>query len=166
MNIGFAPVISEKSKVLILGSFPSVKSREVGFYYGNPQNRFWHMLSEWSGENIVKETTEEKKDFLFSHNIALWDVIEKCDVKGSSDSDINDKNSVPADICSVLSVPKRLKLIICNGKKAYSIFSEMCKQPNVKTIYLSSTSPANPRFDKTKWFNALDFALGKRDRIR
>ncbi len=158
MNTGFPPVISADSGVLILGSFPSVKSREVGFYYGNPQNRFWRTLSEWANVPLP-EGTEEKKAFILSHKIALWDVIEKSDIKGSSDGDINDKNSVPADICSVLSVPKRLKLIICNGKKAYSVFNEVCKNPQTKTICLSSTSSANPRFNKSEWLNALDYAL-------
>lgn len=158
MNTGFPPVISADSKVLILGSFPSVKSREVGFYYGNPQNRFWRTLSEWANVPLP-EGTEEKKAFILSHKIALWDVIEKSDINGSSDGDINDKNSIPADISSVISVPKRLKLIICNGKKAYSVFNEVCKNPQTKTICLSSTSSANPRFNKSEWLNALDYAL-------
>lgn len=158
MNVGFPPVINSDSKVLILGSFPSVKSREVGFYYGNPQNRFWRTLSEWANVPLP-EGTEEKKAFILSHKIALWDVIEKSDIKGSSDGNINDKNSVPADICSVLSVPKRLKLIICNGKKAYSVFANVCKKPPTETICLSSTSSANPRFNKSEWLNALDYAL-------
>lgn len=156
-NDGFAPVIDENSEVLILGSFPSVKSREVGFYYGNPQNRFWKTLAKWANEpELIKADTNGKIEFLKKHKIALWDVIEKCAIAGSGDADITEGNSVPADVNSVLCVPRDLKLIVCNGKKAYSVFLETVKNVSVKTIYLPSTSSANPRFNEKEWRAALD----------
>ncbi len=81
------PVFDEHSKVLILGSFPSVKSREEGFYYGHPQNRFWRLLARLTDEEIP-ETIEEKKTLLLKHQIAIWDVVHSCDIVGSSDSSI------------------------------------------------------------------------------
>ena len=156
-NVGFAPVIDENSEVLILGSFPSVKSREVGFYYGNPQNRFWKTLAKWASEpNLAKADANGKIEFLKRRKIALWDVIEKCAIEGSGDADITEENSVPADVNSVLGVPRNLKLIVCNGKKAYSLFLETVKNVSVKTIYLPSTSSANPRFNEKEWQAALD----------
>lgn len=91
----FEPVFDENSKVLILGTFPSVKSRENQFYYGHPQNRFWKVIAGLT-ESEVPQTIEEKKKLLLEHGIAIWDVIESCDIIGSSDSSI--KNVVPADI--------------------------------------------------------------------
>lgn len=95
----FAPVFDENSKVLILGTFPSVKSRANNFYYGHPQNRFWKVLAALCGE-LVPQTVEEKKSLVLRHQIAIWDVIESCDIIGSSDSSI--KNVVPADIAGLL----------------------------------------------------------------
>ena len=94
------PIYDDNSKILILGSFPSVKSREVSFYYGHPQNRFWRVLAAVLG-CAVPSSNEEKTALLHSHNIALWDVIKSCDIVGSSDSSI--KNVVPNDIGAILS---------------------------------------------------------------
>lgn len=89
VNHLFAPVFNADSEILILGSFPSVKSREQNFYYGHPQNRFWKLLSKIYGKMDIKlETIDEKKEFLLENHIALWDVIKSCDIKGSSDSSI------------------------------------------------------------------------------
>ena len=151
---GFAPVIDKNSRLLILGSFPSVKSREVGFYYGNPQNRFWKTLEKATGES-VPPTPKLKTEYLLKHKIALWDVIERCAISGSSDADITGDNSQAADILSVLTIPEKLAAVICNGKKAYSVCTEVCRGQDVPIIYLSSTSPANPRFLESEWIRVI-----------
>jgi len=100
MTHTFLPVYDENSELLILGSFPSVKSREQGFYYGHPQNRFWKVLAAVC-ECEVPKTIEEKKKMLLKNHIAIWDVIDSCDIIGSSDSSI--KHVVPADIAGILT---------------------------------------------------------------
>ena len=109
----FGPYINKDSEVLILGSIPSVKSREYGFYYMHPQNRFWNILSDIFGEDFP-ETILDKKQLLFKHKIALWDVIESCDIKGSSDSSI--KNPKINDIKKFNSWYK-CKDYFCDWKK-------------------------------------------------
>ena len=119
----FEPVFDENSKVLILGTFPSVKSRENRFYYGHPQNRFWKVIAGLT-ESEVPQTIEEKKKLLLEHGIAIWDVIESCDIIGSSDSSI--KNVVPADIERVVANSK-IQNIYANGgtaKKLYEKYSQ------------------------------------------
>ena len=95
----FGPVYDENSKILILGSFPSVKSREVNFFYGHPQNRFWPLMARVLG-CAVPQSIEEKKAMLLSNGVALWDVLDSCDIAGSSDSSI--RNAVPVDIALIL----------------------------------------------------------------
>ena len=134
----FEPVFDENSKVLILGTFPSVKSRENQFYYGHPQNRFWKVIAGLT-ESEVPQTIEEKKKLLLEHGIAIWDVIESCDIIGSSDSSI--KNVVPADIESVVANSK-IQNIYANGgtaKKLYEKYSQ--KKTGREIIGLPSTSP-------------------------
>lgn len=140
INHEFEPVYNSKSKQLILGSFPSVKSRELGFYYSHPRNRFWKVLSEIYNETLPTQI-QEKKEFLFRHEIAVWDVIEKCDIIGSSDSSI--KNVVPADINRIL-LESEIKIIYANGQKAYELYQKYCYQTTKQEIIkLPSTSPAN-----------------------
>lgn len=136
----FEPVYDERSKILILGSLPSVKSREQGFYYGHPQNRFWRVLAAVLSCQ-VPETIGEKKKMLLVHRIALWDVIESCDIRGSSDSSI--KNVVPADIGAVLE-KTQIGRIYANGRKSESLYNKYIF-PKTKTeiTVLPSTSPAN-----------------------
>ena len=102
-KIGFAPIYNKDSRVLILGSFPSVKSREIKFYYGNKQNRFWKMLCGYFNEEIP-QTIESKKEFLFRNKIALWDMAVSCEIKGSSDASV--KNAVTADLQEILPFAK------------------------------------------------------------
>lgn len=136
----FMPVYDENSKVLILGSLPSVKSREAGFYYGHPQNRFWRVLAALL-TCPVPETIEEKKRMLLTHHIAVWDVIESCDIIGSSDSSI--KNVVPADIGKLLENAD-IGRIFANGKKAESLYQKyIFPKTKVPVTVLPSTSPAN-----------------------
>lgn len=134
------PVYNQHSKVLILGSFPSVKSREEGFFYGHPQNRFWKVLSAIYQVKIP-ETIEEKKTFLLEHQIAVWDVIQSCDIVGSSDSSI--KNVIPNDLNRILQ-QATIEKIFVNGKKAQQLYEKYI-QPVIgrEAIYLPSTSPAN-----------------------
>lgn len=139
----FEPVFDENSKVLILGTFPSVKSRENQFYYGHPQNRFWKVIAGMT-ESEVPQTIEEKKKLLLEHGIAIWDVIESCDIIGSSDSSI--KNVVPADIERVVANSK-IENIYANGgtaKKLYEKYSQ--KKTGREIIGLPSTSPANAAY--------------------
>ncbi|MBD8930619.1 MAG: DNA-deoxyinosine glycosylase [Ruminococcus sp.] len=139
----FEPVFDENSKVLILGTFPSVKSRENQFYYGHPQNRFWKVIAGLT-ESEVPQTIEEKKNLLLEHGIAIWDVIESCDIIGSSDSSI--KNVVPADIERVVANSK-IQNIYANGgtaKKLYEKYSQ--KKTGREIIGLPSTSPANAAY--------------------
>lgn len=139
----FEPVYDEHSEILILGTFPSVKSREQNFYYGHPQNRFWKVLAGLTGEP-VPGTVEEKKALLLKHHIAIWDVVQSCDIIGSSDSSI--RNVVPADLDRILSCT-RVKNIYANGDKAYRLYKKYCqKQTGREIIKLPSTSPANAIF--------------------
>ena len=147
-----APVYDENSKVLILGSFPSVKSRESCFFYGHPQNRFWKLLASIFEED-VPGTVEEKRAFLLSHNIAVWDVIRSCDIAGSSDASI--KNVAPNDLSIILSTAN-IRNIYVNGKTAYKYYEKYTKQLiNREAICLPSTSPANAAWDmerlKSEW---------------
>jgi len=136
-NHTFGPVYNRESRILILGSFPSVKSREQGFYYGHPQNRFWKMLAAVY-EQEVPGNIEEKKEFLLKNRIALWDVIESCDIEGSSDSSI--RNVVVNDIASIIKEAS-IETVITNGKKAYDLYRKYIKEP--AAVCLPSTSPAN-----------------------
>ncbi|MCC8073407.1 MAG: DNA-deoxyinosine glycosylase [Clostridiales bacterium] len=134
------PVYDSESKILILGSFPSVKSREQGFFYGHVQNRFWSVLA-FVFECEVPRTIEEKTAFLLENHIALWDVIKSCDITGSSDSSI--KNVVPNDISFIIDNSKVNK-IFTNGKKADMLYQKYIESSvKIKAICLPSTSPAN-----------------------
>lgn len=137
------PVYNEKSSCLVLGSFPSVKSRSSGFFYGHPRNRFWRMIAAVAGEP-VPQTTEEKKSLLLRHGIALWDVLESCEIKGSADSSI--KAAVPNDIGSILN-GTGIKIIFLNGNTAWRFYNRYIA-PSVKipAVKLPSTSPANASY--------------------
>ena len=136
----FPPVYDENSNILILGSFPSVKSREVQFYYGHPRNRFWKVLAAVF-ESPLPESVEEKKAFLKENGIALWDVIEQCDIIGSSDSSI--KNVIPTDL-NVIVNSAPVEQIYCNGSTSYKLFNKyQAKSTGRLAVRLPSTSPAN-----------------------
>ena len=136
----FEPVFNENSQVLILGSFPSVKSREYGFYYGHPQNRFWKLLALICGEE-VPASIKAKKALCLAHGIALWDVIESCDIEGSSDSTI--KNVRPNDLGAILDRCD-IKQIFANGSTAYRLFVKYQQSAVGRSaVKLPSTSPAN-----------------------
>ncbi|WP_099468920.1 DNA-deoxyinosine glycosylase [Konateibacter massiliensis] len=152
----FLPVFDENSEILILGSLPSVKSRENGFYYGHPQNRFWKVIAEifeWE----LPHTIEEKKEMLLRSRIAIWDVIQSCDIIGSSDSSI--KNVEPADINLILG-QSNIKAIYANGKTAGKLYGKFAKERTGRDIIeLPSTSPANAAYN-------LERLIGEWKRIK
>jgi len=140
------PVYNDKSKILILGSFPSVKSREIGFYYGHPQNRFWKVMSAVTGENIP-DTIEDKKQFLIDNHIAVWDVIGECNIEGSSDASISD---VTANNLDIILSTANISMIYINGKTAFDLYMKysyegVCEKYGrvANAVMLPSTSPAN-----------------------
>ena len=151
IKIGFEPFFNNESNVLILGSFPSVKSREVEFYYGNKQNKFWKVLSNFYSCNLP-ETLQDKKSFLTENKIALWDIVTQCEIIGSQDSTI--KNYKIANLSKVLDKAP-IKLIILNGGTAYNIFLKKYENINIPYIKVPSTSPANTKFYEKEWQNAL-----------
>lgn len=150
---GFNPVFNKDSNILILGSFPSVKSRQIDFYYGNTQNRFWKMISQIF--NVSLNSTQQKIDFLLSNNIALWDIVTECEIEGSMDKDV--KNPIFANLKMVLPPNTKVNKILCNGKLSYNLTCEFCAKNNIDipVIYLQSTSPANPRFNLLEWETEL-----------
>ncbi|OON86561.1 DNA-deoxyinosine glycosylase [Oribacterium sp. C9] len=146
----FPPLYDSESKILILGSFPSVKSREQMFFYGHPQNRFWKVIASVFDDE-VPVNIEDKKLLLKRHHIALWDVISSCDIKGSSDSSI--ANVVPNDLSEILN-HSDIRLIIVNGKTAEKYFNKYIRdQIKRNAVCLPSTSPANAAWGLEKLTN-------------
>ena len=134
------PFCPEGAQVLILGSFPSVKSRESGFFYGHPKNRFWCVLAHLWNED-APQTVEERKTFLTAHGIALWDVIASCRIEGSADSSIRDV--IPNDIASLVAAHE-IRFIFVNGKAAQALYQKhIFPTLGIPAIPLPSTSPAN-----------------------
>ena len=138
----FDPVFDSKSRVLVLGTMPSPKSRELGFYYSHPRNRFWPVLAKIFEEKIP-ETPEEKNAFCLRHKIALWDVLKECDIEGASDSSI--KNAVPNDIGMILNNAD-IRAIFCTGTTAAKLYKKFIEpETKIPAIALPSTSPANAK---------------------
>ncbi len=136
----FPPVVDTDSRILILGSFPSVKSREDGFFYGHPQNRFWRILAAVFNEEVPDDIAA-KKTLLLRHHIALWDVISTCDIEGSSDASV--KNAVPVDIARITELA-HIERVICNGNLAHKLYQRHLEViVSLKATALPSTSPAN-----------------------
>lgn len=143
----FMPIYNEESKILILGSFPSVKSREGEFYYHHPQNRFWKVISAVYQEDLPI-SIEEKKELLLDKCIAVWDVIKSCEIIGSSDSSI--RNVIPNDLSMILDVAD-IKCIIANGGTAHRLYMKYIFPVTGREILkLPSTSPANAAFSLEK----------------
>ncbi len=140
----FEPIYNNDSRILILGSFPSVKSRENHFYYGHPQNRFWKVIASVTG-NAVPVSIEEKTELLLNNYIAIWDVIASCSIQGSSDSSI--KDVVVNDFTEILcNAP--IQTIYVNGNKAYELYHKYAEpKTGMPAIKLPSTSPANAAWD-------------------
>ena len=143
----FDPVFDAESKILILGSFPSVKSRENNFFYGHPQNRFWKVMANvlnWK----MPTTIEEKRKMLLENHVAVWDVIASCSILGSSDTSI--KDVVVNDFSKILENSK-VERIYVNGGKAYELYHKYAeKVTGIKAVKLPSTSPANAAWSLEK----------------
>ncbi|MBO5223465.1 MAG: DNA-deoxyinosine glycosylase [Clostridia bacterium] len=141
------PLFDKNSKTLILGSFPSVKSRESSFFYGHKQNRFWQVISKIFDEK-TPVTIEEKKQLILSNNLALWDVIGSCDIDGSADSSI--KNAKANDLTIILNTAQ-IQRIFVNGKTALKYYDKLIKPTiNRQAVLLPSTSPANAVYSLEK----------------
>lgn len=200
LSHGFGPVFDERSRVLVLGSFPSVLSRRNSFYYGNPQNRFWRVIAACAGEPVPPNEGERvagkgraiggegvadgkrapaasgeapatvtsaqsiaaKTSLLLAHGIALWDVIESCDIKGSSDASI--RNVEPVDIARVLETA-RIEAVFCNGGTAGRLYRRYLRESvGLDAVVLPSTSPANASWSLERlvgrWSEELSGYLG------
>lgn len=143
----FEPLYDSSSKILILGSFPSVKSREQLFFYGHPQNRFWKIISSLLNEPLP-QTIEEKKKLCLKHHVALWDSIQSCEISGSSDASI--KNVKTNDIQKILSKTNITK-ICCNGKTSYNLYEKyIYPSTKIHACCLPSSSPANAAYSFDK----------------
>lgn len=139
------PLYDKRSRVLILGSFPSVKSREAAFFYAHPQNRFWPTLASIFGAPIPR-TIEEKKALALSHGVALWDTIGSCEIVGSSDASI--EKVVPNDFTPIFAAAE-IRAVFCNGNTSYAYYNKYCREATGReAILLPSTSPANARWTR------------------
>lgn len=155
---GFGPVYDARSRVLILGSFPSVKSREANFYYGHAQNRFWPLIARLL-EAEPPQSTEEKRALVLSRGIALWDVIEECDIIGSADSSI--KNAVPTDIRRILGAAD-IRGVYCNGALSHKLYMRhLYPVCGLEAVKLPSTSPANAAWSIDRLYTAWRQILEK-----
>lgn len=154
----FPPLVDSQSRILILGSFPSVKSREGQFFYHHPQNRFWRVLSAVLGEPCPR-TIAEKSDMLHRRHIALWDVIGSCEITGSSDSSI--RNVVPNDLTCIFR-QAAIRAVFCNGTAAWNAYCKYSQaSTGVQAVKLPSTSPANAAWSADRlaeaWAQILPF---------
>lgn len=149
---GFEPFFDANSRILVLGSFPSVKSRECNFYYGHPQNRFWRTAAQCFG-CPTPVSVPEKQAFARKNGLALWDIVTECEIVGSQDSTITDYSV--ADVASLVRSTD-IRRILLNGKTAGKIFADNFPELVSLSVQLPSTSPANPRFDAEKWRKAFD----------
>ena len=154
------PVWDSKSQILILGTMPSPKSREAGFFYMHPYNRFWSVMAEVFDETFLNPNNSpdltaaiaERRDFLLRHHLAMWDVLASCEITGAADSSI--KNAIPNDFSEILENSK-VRQIICTGKTSFNLWQKNCAalyEPryNLTVHCLPSTSPANAQWGKEK----------------
>ena len=140
--MSFEPVCGPASRALILGTWPSPKSREMSFYYGHPQNRFWPLMAALTGEPVpAREDIAAKKQIILRHGLALWDTLERCTITGASDASIRD--AVPNDIAALLEKAP-IEAVFCNGTAAYKIYTKyLLPVSGILAVRLPSTSPAN-----------------------
>lgn len=151
-----APTYDKNSRILILGSFPSVKSREMMYFYGHPQNRFWKVVAALYKEEVPM-TVEERHTFLIRNRIAAWDSIHQCTIIGSSDSSI--KDVIPNDLSPILKAAK-IETIYCNGKKSWEMYHKYIEpQTGREAAALPSTSPANAAWSLEKLIAAWSVIL-------
>lgn len=156
--MSFPPVYSSASRALILGTWPSPKSREMSFYYGHPQNRFWPLLAFLTGEAVpAREDVEAKRQIILRHGLALWDTLASCTITGASDASIRDV--VPNDIASLMQNTP-IEAVFCNGATAHKIYTKYLQPVSgIPAVKLPSTSPANaacrPDALREAWGKAL-----------
>ena len=154
----FEPVYNSESRILVLGTFPSVKSRENDFYYGNPQNRFWKVISGVLGCE-TPHTVEQKKQMLLDAGIAIWDVIESCDIIGSSDSSI--QNVIPNKLDTLIA-NSAVTAIYANGSKAASLYEKYSiRETGMEIKCLPSTSPANAAYSLERLIEHWKIIIGR-----
>ena len=156
--MSFAPVYGPRSRALILGTWPSPKSREMAFYYGHPQNRFWPMLAALTGESIpAREDIDAKKQLILRHGLALWDTLESCTITGASDASIKDVE--PNDLAALVNC-LGVQAIFCNGATSGRLYRKYA-QPltGLEAVVLPSTSPANAAFTMPRLLDAWGTAL-------
>lgn len=152
----FQPIYNQDSRVLMLGTMPSPKSREIGFYYGHPRNRFWKVISDVCGE-VLPETKEEKIAFALRNKIAVWDVLAGCEIKGAEDASI--RNPIANDMNLILKNAD-IRAVFATGQKAAQLYRKYCqKQTGMEIITLPSTSPANCSISYEKLFAAYEMIL-------
>lgn len=153
---GFEPVFDGRSRVLVLGSFPSVLSRVNDFYYGNPQNRFWRVMAHVLGEPVPQDIPA-KRSMLLAHRLALWDVIQSCDIKGSSDASI--KNVAATDVARITCFSP-IEAVVCNGATAGRLYRRWLEPAcGMPALTLPSTSPANAAWSLERLCEAWGEAL-------
>lgn len=147
----FEPIYNENSRVLLLGTMPSPKSREIGFYYGHPRNRFWKVVSDVCGEELP-ETKEDKIAFALRNKIAVWDVLEGCEIRGADDSSIRNPRANDMD---VILKHADIRAIFTTGTKAAQLYKRYCfPKTGIASIVLPSTSPANCRVSYEELYEA------------
>lgn len=164
---GFDPVFDERSRVLVLGSFPSVLSRQNAFYYGNPRNRFWKVAADCLGVAVppnegpgvsLEMSIAAKRRMLSEGRVALWDVIQSCDIRGSSDASI--RNVVPVDVALVLRTAP-IEAVLCNGATAGRLYRRYLEEiAGISATVLPSTSPANAAWSRPRLVEAWSTAFG------
>ena len=152
----FGPLFNESSRVLILGSFPSVKSREQQFFYGHPQNRFWKVLAALYQQD-VPVTVDQKKALILENHLALWDSVASCVITGSSDASIRE---VRANDLSVILDNSAVQKIFCNGKTSWQMYEKWIRPATGReAVCLPSTSPANAQWTLNRLIDAWSVIL-------
>ena len=156
MEHPFGPLYSGNSRILILGSFPSVRSRQQNFFYGHPQNRFWKVIAALYGRD-VPATIPEKKELILDNGLALWDSVASCVITGSSDASIRD---VQANDLRVILDSCPIRRICCNGKTSWQLYEKLIRpQTGREALCLPSTSPANAQWTLPKLIEAWSVIL-------
>ena len=155
------PVFDAHSRILILGTMPSPKSREAQFYYAHPQNRFWPTLARLFDEPLP-QTSDARRELALRHGIALWDVLQSCEIEGASDASIRD--AVPNELSIVLDNAP-IQAVFTTGRRAYELYNRLClhKMTEISCVCLPSTSPANRRFSDAELQKAYSVILNYLD---
>ena len=155
---GFAPICGNHAKALILGSFPSPKSREQGFYYGHPQNRFWPLLAALAGTQ-TPQTIEKKTALILQNDLALWDTVQSCDICGASDASM--RHVQPNDVAALVR-KLGVQAVFCNGAASGRVYAKYAQAAaGIPAVVLPSTSPANAAWSMERLRQVWGSELGK-----